>query len=158
MASHRSICLTIASLFSCNTEANIVPISLFCNQTVPRAMSLSEEWNKFKTSDVSKIFNFFSYPFLFPLEAKNRIIRSEFKQQMQMQASRHFNKYLMRPSGLSDRPLPRGVVVRSDSEDPLRVTLVMELKVSRENLLRSVEEALRGIIEDDLSTLLLPLR
>jgi hypothetical protein len=153
-----SLISTVHSLFSCNNEANIVPISLFCNQSVPQAIPIVEEWNKFKTSDVSRVFNFFSYPFLFPLEAKNQIIRSEFKEQMQMRANRHFNKYFMRPSGVSDRPLPRGVVVRSDAVDPLRITLVMELKVRRDDLLHSLEETLRGIIEDDISTLLLPLK
>lgn len=75
------------SLFTCNQESNIVPVSLFCNQSLPRSINIYEEWEKFKTSDVSKIFNFFSYPFLFPIEAKNNVIRSEFRNQMRQQVT-----------------------------------------------------------------------
>jgi hypothetical protein len=142
------------SLFSCNQEASIVPASLFCNPSVPQAIDLFGEWSKFKTSDVSKIFNFFSYQFLFPVEAKDRVVRWEFRNQMNLQSNRHINKYLFAPQ---PRPLPRGAVVKSDPNNPTMVTMTLQLRVRRNELLASLEESIRGIIEDDISTLLLPL-
>ena len=142
------------SLFSCNQEANIIPVSLFCNPSIPQAINLFDEWNKFKTSDVSKIFNFFSYPFLFPVEAKDRVIRWEFRNQMNLQSNRHINKYLLAPQ---PRPLPRGAVIKPDPNNPTIVTMVLQLRVRRDDLLGSLEESIRGILEDDISTLLLPL-
>jgi hypothetical protein len=76
------LCSLEVSLFICNQEANIVPFSLFSNLEVANSVDIFAEWGKFKTVDVSKIFNFFSYPFLFPIEAKHKIILSEFRNQM----------------------------------------------------------------------------
>jgi hypothetical protein len=75
----------LCSLFSCNAEAKIVPSSLFYNRSVPTHVNMSSEWDKFLQSDVSTVFNFFSYPFLFPVEAKLDLIRSHFARQMQYQ-------------------------------------------------------------------------
>lgn len=54
-------------------------------------------------------------------------------------------------------PLPRGVIVKPSNEDPLKINVVLELVVNRHNLLNSVKNSLRNIIEDDISTLMLPL-
>lgn len=145
------------SLFACNQEASIVPSSMFSNDLIPLTINVLEEWSKFKSSDVSKIFNFFSYQFLFPIEAKNQIIRSEFRNQMISQSNRHFTKYILSSNRASDRPLPRGVAVKTDPINPLQISLVLELRVNRSNLLQSLETSIRGILEDDISTLLLPL-
>lgn len=129
-----------------------MPASMFSNDLIPLTINIFEEWSKFKSTDVSKVFNFFSYQFLFPIEAKNQIIRAEFRNQMANQSGRHFTRYLGQQT-----PLPKGVVIKADPLNPLQISLVLELRVNRSNLLLSLEEAIRGILHDDISTLLLPL-
>lgn len=75
----------MCSLFTCNQEAKIVPSHLFYNKFLSQSLDLQEEWSKYVSSDVSKVFNFLSYPFLFSVEAKNDLIRSHFSRQMQYQ-------------------------------------------------------------------------
>ena len=75
----------LISLYQCNIEASIIPSSLFYNPAISRAVDLSDEWTKYKTSDNTKVFNFFSYPYLIPVESKYKIIRYEFERQMSSQ-------------------------------------------------------------------------
>lgn len=49
------------------------------------------------------------------------------------------------------------IICEKYSEDPLKINVVLELVVNRHNLLNSVKNSLRNIIEDDISTLMLPL-
>ena len=71
----------MGSLFACNNEAKIIPPHLFYNPTVPASLNIYTEWENFVMSDMNKVFNYFSYPFLLPAEVKNDIIHRVFSQQ-----------------------------------------------------------------------------
>mmetsp|Transcript_6189 Transcript_6189/g.9333 ORF Transcript_6189/g.9333 Transcript_6189/m.9333 type:complete len:1082 (-) Transcript_6189:109-3354(-) len=151
------VVLVMDSLFACNSEAKIVPPNLFYNVTISKALNIHTEWYKYKTTDVSRVFNFFSYPFLVPVEAKNEIIRSEFRQQMQQQVVKFANKYVLQ-SGSTGRPMPRGVFIFSPlGEDTTTPKVGMHLKVDRQRLLPSLLSKICEILSDDPSVFLLPL-
>ena len=69
----------------CNLEANIIPNTRFYNREISTAVNLTDEWRKYQISDNSKVFNFFSYPYLIPVGAKFKIVRLEFEGQMASQ-------------------------------------------------------------------------
>lgn len=69
----------------CNVEASIIPNTRFYNNAIATAVNLTEEWGKYQTSDNSKVFNFFSYPYLIPVAAKYKIIRVQCEGRMASQ-------------------------------------------------------------------------
>lgn len=74
----RHVFVNCGSLYLCNQEAHIIPTSLFYNSSIAQFIDLTEEWRKYQTSDTATVFNFFSYPYLIPVEAKYKIIRLQF--------------------------------------------------------------------------------
>jgi len=154
------VVLVLESLYTCNLEANIIPSALFYNPAIATSVDLVGEWRKFQTSDNSKVFNFFSYPYLIPVEAKYGVIRLQFDSMMSSQAIQHSSKYLEhRSDGSLVSQLPRGtvpVLLSSLESDRRRYSVKLELQVDRERVLDSLLEILPGIIEADPKSLLLP--
>lgn len=78
------------SLYLCNLEASIIPTALFNNSAIASTVDLVGEWKKYQTSDNAKVFNFFSYPYLIPVEAKYTIISLQFQGLMSSQVNNSF--------------------------------------------------------------------
>ena len=66
-------------------EASVIPSAMFYNSAIATSVDLVGEWKKFQSSDNTKVFNFFSYPYLIPVEAKYKVIRLQFDSLMSSQ-------------------------------------------------------------------------
>ena len=148
----------IRSLFECNRDTKIVPNDLFYNTAILKKYNVYEEWGKFKTSELKSVFNIWAYPFLLPLETKNKLMISDFDILMTTASVQCVNKYIIGPLAAgADRRTPAGVVMEQSTSDG-GIHVYFEIVVERENIVQQTLNQVARALADDPDTLKLPLR
>jgi E3 ubiquitin-protein ligase HERC4 len=154
--------LVLDSLYLCNLDSHIIPSSSFYLQNLHKHVNLHEEWTRYLTiihNNQTKVFNYFSYPFVIDYEVKSAILRINFLQK-QMQQSNNFRmRYLSQSPPFHAHGLPHGLAFYiKPGSSPSTADCYFELKVNRSNLLQDVLQQLEETIADDIQVLSLPLR
>lgn len=148
----------LCSLFECNRDAKIVPNELFYNSSILKKYNVYEEWGKFKTSELKSVFNICAYPFLLPLETKNKLMISDFDLYMTTASVQSVNKYVIGPLAAgAERRTPTGVIMEQSTSDG-GINVYFEISVDRENIVEPTLKQVAKALADDPDTLKLPLR
>lgn len=151
--------LVLDSLYTCNLESGVIPLSSFYLKNLHTYVNLHEEWNKFiLMGKNSKVFNYFSYPFIIDCEVKNIVLRVNFLQR-QIQQSNIFRLKYLSPDNPSVDRAPRGLSIYvKTSANSSSAECYFEVKVYRSTLLHDLFQQLDNSIADDINVLRLPLR
>ena len=147
---------------------------MFYSSGISQHIDLVDELRKMIVNNNSNIFNFFSYPFLLPVDAKNKIIRFNLNEKKRLQSQKQLSKYFSANTistsvggngslryNVDSSGFPHGLAVHSVERNllgSLDVFLCFEVNVDRSNLLGSLISAIIAAMSSDAETLKLPLR
>ena len=150
--------LVLDNLFECNQEAKIVPNDLFYNSTVLKKYDVYTEWNKYKRSEHTAVFNICAFPFLLPLKTKHELMVADYDISMSTASVQCVNKYIIGPLATnSQRKTPAGVVMEQNLSDG-GIHVFFEIAVDRSDIVSQALIQLSNALKDDPATLKLRLR
>jgi hypothetical protein len=155
--------LVMKNLHDVNRKERILPELNFYNASLPRAVDMAAEWDRFRTYEKStQVFNYFSYPFLVDIHTKSLLLQREFAERKSAQQRLHFQQY---STARSLTPLlatfPTGVRVAKSSDGTHAynaTSLFLCIDVRREMLLLDLLVQLSRIVLSNELSLRLPIK
>ena len=176
-----SVIMVLESLYEVNLEKRIVPNHSFQNNTLVQTIDLLNERVKHqqaKKQGLTSLVTFLKYPFLFSAAVKSQFMHLDFREkkratQIDLYMFLHQNGYLLSRDGANSiyvprdtHPLPPGLRIRKndgtdnngENNDAVNASsLVLSIRVKRDELLDQFLNVLGSIIRADRRVLELPL-